>query len=47
MGGGGDDNDESCVTELREVGRRKGDVNGSRGVVMMQMWEDEIWLNKK
>lgn len=57
LGGGGDDNDESCVsvraggrkrgTEKRKRGRGlEGGVEGGGGVMMM-VRGDEMWLNEK
>lgn len=54
LGGGGDDNDESCVS-VRAGGRERSTVKrkggkGCRGVgdvVMMMVRDDEMWLNEK
>lgn len=52
LGGGGDGNDESCVSvragrrERSTVKRKR--VKGCRGdVVMMMVRDDEMWLNEK
>ncbi len=52
LGGGGDDNDESCVS-VRAGGRETSTVIEERdagewgALVMMMVRDDETWLNEK
>ena len=54
LGGGGDDNDESCGSvrgrwEAERYCKEKKSKRdaGEWGVVMMMVRDDEMWLNKK